>query len=135
MASGIYNNFKASIMNKEIDLEADSIKCMLMDNVHAFTATHNVLADVIANELAAAGNYTTGGDTLTTKAVTKAATTYWDADDPEWLAASFTAYHAVIYDITYDCLICSIDLGGAQTVTAGTLTILLNAVSGILSLT
>lgn len=124
MASGIYNRLKANLMNKEIDMEADTIKCMLLDNSHAFTATDNVIGDVSANEVAGAG-YTAGGATLANKAVTQAATTKFDADDTEWTSASFTAYHAILWDdtIATDDLICSIDFGGAKTVTAGTFTI------------
>lgn len=135
MASGIYERFKANLMNKEVDLEADTIKCALLDTNHSFTATHNTWSQVSANELANGNGYTTGGEALTTKAVTQGATTDWDADDVSWTSASFTAYHAVIYDDTVatDDLICSIDFGGAQTVTSGTFTIQWNA-SGIITL-
>jgi hypothetical protein len=135
MASGIYNRAKANLMNKEVDLEADTIKVALLNNSHSFTATHNTWSQVSANELAGSGGYTTGGATLASKAVTQAATTSWDAADVSWTSASFTAYHAVIYDDTLanDDLICSFDFGGAQTVSSGTFTIQWNA-SGIITL-
>lgn len=135
MASGIYNRFKANLMNKEVDLEADTIKVILLNNSHSFTATHNTYSQVSANELSTAGGYTAGGATLASKTVTQAATTAWDAADVQWTSASFTAYHAVIYDDTVatDDLICSIDFGGAQTVASGTFTIQWNA-SGIITL-
>lgn len=124
MASGIYNRFKANLMNKEADLEADTIKVMLLNDSHAFTATHNQKSEIVANEISGTG-YTAGGAALANKAVTQAATTKWDADDTAWTDASFTAYHAVIYDdtLTNDDLICSIDFGEAKTVSAGTFTI------------
>ena len=133
MASGIYNRFKANLMNKVVDLEADTIKVALYDNSHAFTATDTDYTTT--NELASTGGYTQGGATLAGKSVTEAATTYWDATDVSWTSATFTAYHAVIYDdtVTNDELICSIDFGGAQSVTAGTFTIQWNA-SGIISI-
>lgn len=135
MASGIYNRFKANLMNKVIDLEADTIKCMLLDDSHAFNAAHTVIGDVNANELAAAGGYSTGGATLAGKGVTEAATTKWDATDTAWADATFTAYHAVLWDdtIATDDLICSIDFGGAKTVAAGTFTIQWHA-DGIITL-
>jgi len=135
MTSGIYNRFKANLMNKEIDLEADTIKIALLNNSHSFTAGDNTWSQVSANELASGSGYTTGGATLGNKAVTQAATTKWDADDASWTSASFTAYHAVIYDDTMsnDDLICSIDFGGAQTVTSGTLTIQFHS-DGIITL-
>lgn len=136
MASGIYNRLKANLMNKEIDLEGDTIKVMLLDGDHAFNAAHNVIGDVNTNELAAEGNYSTGGATLASKAVTQAATTKFDAADTTWSSASFTAYHAVLWDdtIATDDLICSIDFGGAKTVASGTFTIQWHA-DGIITLT
>jgi len=132
MASGIYNRFKANLMNKVVDLEADTINVSLYNNSHAFTATDTVYTTT--NELATAGGYTQGGQALAGKAVTEAATTYWDATDASWTSATFTAYHAVIYDNTAaDNLVCSIDFGGAQTVTSGTFTIQWHA-NGIISL-
>lgn len=124
MASGIYNRFKANLMNKEVDLEADTIKVMLMSGSHAFTATHNEIVSVGGNEISGTG-YTASGATLASKAVTQAATTKWDAADVSWTTATFTAAHAVIYDDTVagDPLICSIDFGGNQTVSSGTFTI------------
>ena len=124
MASGIYNRFKANLMNKEVDLEADVIKVILLDNSHTFTAGNDVLGDVSANELSSGSGYTTGGNTLASKAVTQAVTTKWDAADRDWTTATFTAYHAVIYDTSVtDNLIASIDFGGAKAVVAGTFTI------------
>ncbi len=136
MASGIYNRFKANLMNKLVDLEADVIKVALMDNVHAFTAANSVWTDVSANELPTAGGYTAGGATLAGAAVTQAATTKFDGTDTAWTSATFSAYHAVIYDDTVatDDLICSFDFGGIKTVTAGTFTIHWHA-NGIITLT
>jgi hypothetical protein len=132
MASGIYNRFKANLMNKEVDLEADTIKIALYDNSHSFTATDHTYSTT--NELATAGGYTQGGATLAGKAVTEGSTTKWDATDASWTSATFTAYHAVIYDSTAsDSLICSIDFGGAQSVVAATFTIQFDA-NGIITL-
>ena len=132
MSSGIYNRFKANLMNKVVDLEADTIKVALYDNSHSFTATDTDYTTT--NELATAGGYTQAGATLAGKAVTEAATTKWDGTDLALTTATFTAYHAVIYDSTAgNDLICSIDFGGAKTVAAGTFTIQWDA-SGIITL-
>lgn len=132
MASGIYNRFKANLMNKVVDLEADTIKVTLYDNSHSFTAADTDYTT--DNELATTGGYTQGGATLASKAVTEAATTKWDAADVAWTSATFTAYHAVIYDSTAgNDLICSIDFGGAKQVTAGTFTIQFDA-NGIITI-
>ena len=119
-------------MNKVVDLEADTIKVALYDNSHAFNAAHTDYTT--DNELATAGGYTQAGVTLAGKAVTEGATTKWDGTDSEWTTATFTAYHAVIYDSTAgNDLICSIDFGGAKTVAAGTFTIQWDA-NGIITL-
>ena len=132
MASGIYNRFKANLMNKVVDLEADTINVSLYDNSHAFTATDTDYTTT--NELATAGGYTQGGSALASKAVTEAATTKWDATDHAWTSATFTAYFAVIWDSTAgNDLICTIDFGGAKTVSAGTFTIIWDA-AGLITL-
>ena len=132
MASGIYNRFKANLMNKVVDLEGDTIKVTLYDNSHSFTAADTDYTT--DNELATTGGYTQGGKTLASKAVTEAATTKWDAADVAWTSATFTAYHAVIYDSTAsNDLIASIDFGGAKVVAAGTFTIQFDA-AGIITL-
>jgi len=134
MASGIYNRFKANLMNKEIDLEADTIKVALMDDNHAFNAAHNTWSQVSANEISGAG-YSAGGEALDNKTVTQDATTKWDADNVSWDSATFSAYHAVLYDDSLggDDLIASIDFGGEQSVAAGTFEIQWDA-AGIITL-
>jgi len=134
MASGIYNRFKANLMNKEVDLEADTIKVALMTSSHSFTATDNQWSDVSANETSGTG-YTAGGKSLSNKSVTQAATTYFNADDVSWSSATFDTSHAVIYDdsLTNDDLICSFDFGGQQSISSGTFTIEWDT-SGIITL-
>ncbi len=139
MASGVYNQFKTEIMNKVIDLEADTVKVALLDNSHSFDQTHVGWAVPDANELSSGGGYTTGGEPLSSKAVTQESTHgKFDAGNVSWTSATFTAYHAVIYDDTptspADPLICSIDFGGAQSVSSGTFTIQW-AAGGILTIT
>lgn len=133
MASGIYSRFLENLMNGEVDLEADVINVALYDVVHGFTVTDTDYTT--DNELPTAGGYTQGGQALDTKAVaTAGVTTAWDADNEAWAAATFTAFHAVIYDVSVsNDLIASIDFGGAKTVAAGTFTIQWDA-SGIITL-
>lgn len=121
-------------MNKELDLEADTIKVALLDSNHSFTATDNTWSQIVSNQISGTG-YTSGGATLSNKAVTQGATTKWDADDVSWSSASFTAAFAVIYDDSTgtDDLIACYDLGGNQTVSTGTFTIQ-HAAAGIITL-
>lgn len=134
MTSGIYNQAKYDLMTKATNLSSDTIKVALMTDTHSFDPTHTNWTDVSANEITGTG-YTTGGATLTGKSVTKAATTFWDATDATWTSATFTAYHAIIYDTSNsNNLIASIDFSGIQSVSAGTFTIQWNAL-GLVSLT
>ena len=138
MASGVYNRFKYNLMKKLIDLSTDTCNVALLNNSHTFNADHDVWSDVSANELAASGNYATGGATLGSPTVTQddandCAT--FDGADTSWATATFTAYHAVIYDnsVSGFPLICSIDFGGAKTVAAGTFTIVFDE-AGLITL-
>jgi hypothetical protein len=134
MASGIYNCFKGDLMEKQVNLGTggDTIKVALYDASHAFTATDT--AYTATNELATAGGYTRDDKVLGGQTVTTAATTVFNGDDTAWTSATFTAYHAVIYDSTNTkSLICSIDFGGAKTVAAGTFTLVWDA-AGIITL-
>jgi hypothetical protein len=134
MASLLYNRFLANLMNKVVDLEADTIKVALMDNVHSPLATDNEWADVSANEISGTG-YVSGGQALVGKVVTQGGATKWDATDLVWNNATFSAYHAVIYDDTVatDDLIASIDFGGEQAISDGIFSIAWN-VAGIITL-
>lgn len=137
MASGIYVVAKGDLMTGAINLGngGNAIYVTLYDTNHAFTATDTAYTTI--NELATAGGYTQGvtaTNLLAGQAVTEAATTKWDATDKSWTSATFTAYHAVIFDATNtNSLICSIDFGGAKTVSAGTFTIIWDS-AGIITL-
>ncbi len=136
MASGVYERFMANLMNKEVDLGTggDAIRVALLDNSHTFTSTHNTWSQVSANEVAGTG-YTANGELLGSQSVAQGTAATFDGANTEWTTATFSAYHAVLYDDTLgsDDLICSFDFGGVQTVTAGTFTIQWNA-SGIITL-
>ena len=136
MASGIYDDFKEDLMDGSVNISSggDTIYCALLDNSHSFTATNSVWGDVSANEISGTG-YSANGEVLASQSVAVAANTAtFDATDVSWTTATFTCYHAVLYDSTNtSSLIASIDFGGAQSVTAGTFTIEWNA-SGIISL-
>lgn len=135
MASGVYHAGLQGLVDETIDFTNDTIKCALFDDSHTFSDDDDTWDDISANELAdGVGGYSAGGDTLTTKAVNDDDgdnACYLDADDPEWTDATFSAYHAVIYEDTgvagTSRLICSIDFGGEQSVTSSTFTIQFNA--------
>ena len=140
MASFIHNIFKANLMNKVIDLEADNIYVSLVDDTKVAGWAATDVTYSTTNELPTAGGYTRGADAsnlLADKAVTGGATTKWDATNHAWAAATFTAYGAILWDDTVggtNNLICAIDFGGAKTVSNGTFTIQWDA-AGIITLT
>ena len=135
MASGIYDCFKMDLPGKQVNLATggDTVKVTLYDNNHAFAAT--AVTYTTANELATAGGYARGDKSLSGGDISCTSNTVtWDATDISWTSASFTAYHAVIWDSTNtNSLICSIDFGGAETVYSGTFTIQWNS-AGIITL-
>jgi len=141
MASFVSNIFKSNVLTKKVNLASggDTIKVALYDNSYDLTATSVDYSTT--NELATAGGYTQGGATLGSQTLTpvdgSSATIKFDAADTAWTSATFTAYYALLYDTTVhatdDNLICSIDFGGAKTVSAGTFTIIWDA-DGIITL-
>ena len=136
MASGIYTTFKEYAGDATVDLDGHTFNVCLMTQTHAFAAANSIWANVSANEIAGTG-YTAGGLALGTVTWAASGTSMkWTAANASWASASFTAYHAVIIDDSHasKALGCSIDFGGAQTVSAGTFTIQWNA-DGILLIT
>ena len=133
MASGVYTRFKFNVLKGMMDLATNTCKVALYGASFSFNAAHTVYS--VSMELLGVGGYTAGGATLASPTVTEGATTVFDGTDTAWSSATFTVNFAVIYDVTpCNTLVCVIDLGGAQTVTAATFTIQY-ASSGILRLT
>lgn len=88
MASGtgkLYASAFLSLLNKEIDLDSDTIKAMLVTNAYAPSPSHCYKSDV-TNEVTGTG-YTAGGATLTGVTVAYTAANSWSQ-----VAAVSTAY-------------------------------------------
>lgn len=120
-------SFKEDLLNKEMDLGADTIKIALYTSSANLDAT--TTAYTTTEEIAGSG-YTAGGVTLTSQVVSTSGTTaYFDADDPEWTSASFTTAGALIYNDTLagDNAIAVLSFGGDFTVTSGTFRIVFPA--------
>ena len=120
----VYNSFLTELGSEGHDFGSDTLKLALLDNSHTFTGTDDVWSDISANEVSGTG-YTAGGKALTSLAITTDDTNdraYVDAADVQWTSATISgAYHAVLYNTSdSDKLIFSLNLGGAQTCTAGT---------------
>lgn len=142
MASVVYNSFKADIMNGNIDLNTDTIYCLLVTSVYTPNIDTHAKRSDITNEVAAGGGYSTGGAQVTTPTVNVDTTNdrgIFDGDDVTWAASTITARGAVLYKnrggaATADELICYIDFVSDKSSTAGNFTITWDAV-GILTLT
>ena len=119
-------SFKAEILDEQHDLVADTIKIALFTSSASLGA--GTTAYSTSNEVSGSG-YSAGGVTLANKVVTTTGTTaYFDADDPTWTSASFTARGALIYNSTNgDKAIAVLDFGGDFTVSSGTFKIVFPA--------
>ena len=139
-----YGNVFLAAFDKEIDWEADTIKCALCTSSYTPDVDTHDYFDDIDNEVAAAGNYSSGGDTIATgggTATYTAAGNYvrFDAADAEWTTSTITARYAIVYDSTpgsdaTNPLVCYQNAGADVSTTAGTFTVQWHA-SGILQIT
>lgn len=55
MASGVYNKGLHELAEALTDLGSADLRVLLMTAAYTFTRTHNFVADVVANEISAAG--------------------------------------------------------------------------------
>ena len=86
------NHYKYQLMRKQINLSADDLKIVLMNNTFAFDKdAHATLADIDADQLATANGYTKNDETLTTLVLTEDDVNdkgHFVCDDPSWTAAA-----------------------------------------------
>ena len=120
-------SFKAEILDEVHDLVADTLKIALFTSSASLDASTTAYST--SNEVANGNGYATGGVTLTNKSVSTSGTTaFFDADDPTWTSASFTARGALIYNSTNsDKAIAVLNFGGDFTVSSGTFRIVFPA--------
>ena len=127
IAQAMCTSFKAEILDEQHDLVADTIKIAL------FTSSASLGAGTTAysttNEVANGNGYATGGVELTSRAVdTTGTTAYFDAADPSWTSATFTANGALIYNSSNsNKAIAVLAFGGNFTVAGGTFQIVFPA--------
>ncbi|MFG1794117.1 hypothetical protein [Nocardia sp. NPDC049149] len=93
-----YTKFFLSVLNKEVDLDTDTLKVMLCTSSYTPSQhVHRYKSDV-TNEITGTG-YTAGGVALASVTVgNSSGTITFDAADSQWTSATFTARNAVIYD-------------------------------------
>ena len=119
-------SFKSEILQEGHNLATDTIKLALFTSSASLGA--GTTAYSTSNEVSGTG-YTAGGVTLTSTTVSTSGTTaFFDADDPTFTSASFTARGALIYNSSNsDKAIAVLDFGGDFTVSSGTFKIVFPA--------
>jgi hypothetical protein len=125
--------FKKDVLLGDHHLDSDDIYVAL----YTSSATLSAATDgyITSNEVANGNGYTTGGVALASKAVTENSTSgVFDADDPQWTSATFTARGALIYNKTLGDAssnargaIAILDFGGDFSVSGGTFRIVFPA--------
>ncbi len=141
----VFPMLSESLANEEININADTIKVMLL-SAYTYAATHQYVSDVTGAGTETTGTgYTAGGATLGSVTWTRSGAVYtFDAADTSWDASggSLTAKYALVYDSTpgsaaTNPVISYVNLDGAAgdvTATDATFTLTWNA-SGILTST
>ena len=125
--------FKKDVMLGDQHLDTDTLHIAL----YTSSATLSAATDgyITANEVANGNGYTTGGIALASKTVEENSTSgVFDAADPEFTSATFTARGALIYNKTLGDAssnsrgaIAILDFGGDFTVSGGTFKIVFPA--------
>ena len=99
IAQAMSTLFKKDVLLGDHSLDTNNIYVAL----YTSSATLNATTDgyITANEVANGNGYTTGGNALAYKTVAENSTSgVFDADDPQWTSATFTARGALIYNKT-----------------------------------
>ena len=127
--------FKKDLLLGDHHLDTDDIRIALYTSSASLDASTD--GYTTSNEITIASGcaYSAGGKQLTSVAVTENSTSgVFDAADPEWTSASFTARGALIYNKTLGDAssnargaIAVLDFGGDFTVAGGTFKIVLPA--------
>ena len=119
-------SFKAEILDEVHDLVADTLKIALYTSSASLDAS--TTAFTTSNEISGTG-YSSGGVELTSRTVSTSGTTaFFDAADPTWTSASFTARGALIYNSSAsNKAIAVLNFGGDFTVSSGTFRIVFPA--------
>ncbi len=144
MATGkLYGNFLKQALNKEHDLDSDTIKVSLRTSSYTVSQDgDDYYGGLASNEVSGTG-YTAGGKTLTSPTVTYTGATnklVFDAADLSWTSATISGIrYAVIYNDTPAStsakgLIGYQDAGSDVSVSGGTFDLIWNA-SGIVEIT
>ena len=127
MANVISNSLKGQIGNGGVDWNTDTIKVALVTSAYTPDIdAHSNFTTHITNETIGSTGYTTGGETITTPAVTIDTTDDWaeyTCDNITWGSSTITARGAVVYQSTSGDLISYVDFTTDKTSSDGDFTI------------
>jgi len=129
MSSLIYNSFFEDLARGAIDLDTDTIKCMLVTSAYTEDKDAHLKRSSITNEVSGTG-YTAGGAVATVTVTKDTANDRLDITlgGVNWPTSTITARKAVYYKSrggasSADELIAVIDFGSDVISTAGTFTL------------
>jgi hypothetical protein len=138
----LFGNFILKALNAEVDWDTHTIKCMLCTSAYTPDQDAHIYKSSVTNEVAASGNYSAGGATLSNKTITYTSGTNVIAiscDPITWANSTITAAKAIIYDDAggtdaSKVLIGYIDFGGDMVSSSGNFTITPNG-AGLATIT
>lgn len=102
MASFIFDELKRQLTSEAFDFDANEIRVILMSSSYdgnvGNAATQTNYGQIKANEIPTGGNYTAGGQALTSKTANVSGNTItWDCADVTWSNSTITnARYAII---------------------------------------
>jgi hypothetical protein len=121
ITQGMATSFKVELLNGQQNFSADTFKLALYTS--SASLDENTTAYTATNEVASAGNYSAGGNTLTVS-VTPTNTgnvAFISFSNSSWANATITAAGALIYNNTNaNSAVCVLSFGGDKTSTNGT---------------
>lgn len=135
MADLIYNQFKEFMADGTIDLDGDVFNVSLHGSNFVADSSDTHWSDISATQTSGTG-YTDGGTSLSSVTWTlSGGVVEFDADNPSWTTATFSCDWVVVRSVTAsgEPLVGAWDLGGSESVNAGTFTVNINA-AGLIQL-
>lgn len=132
------------IINGDVDLDGDSWRAVLVTSSYTPDVTDTAWSDISTNEVAAGGNYSTHGASITLSVSESTGTITVDATDVSWSTATITAKYLVIVRdadangaiASTDVPLCYVDLddtGGSVSSVSANFDVTINA-AGILTI-
>ena len=114
-------SFKVQLLNGQQNFSSNTFKLALYTS--SATLNENTTAYTTSNEVASAGNYSAGGNTLTVSVTptNSGNVAYISFANTSWANATITANGALIYNTSQsNAAVCVLAFGGDKTSTNGT---------------